>query len=139
VLTLRFAPICGCRGHERQFETGNSCLRRWTTATADSLKVPHAEDDFKTAIVLEAKTARDSRTACPCVALSGFQYRDGGATSEVAWPTSRVEHNEQGRDANRWPQRSPSRGKTKSINPTFHSRLGAYRQAEAPAERSANG
>src|SRR5712692_9899288 len=78
-------------GHELQFETGKLMAEALDNDHGGIVKVPDAEDDFKTAIVLEAKTA-EILVQLPVVTPQRLQYRDGRRNVRGRWPTSPVEH-----------------------------------------------
>src|SRR5437899_1384202 len=78
-------------GHELQFETGKLMAEAVDDGHGGIVKVPDAEDDFKTAIILEAKTA-EILVQLPVVTPQRLQYRDGRRNVRGRWPTSPVEH-----------------------------------------------
>src|SRR3989442_98798 len=79
-------------GHELQFETGKLMSEALDDGHGGIVNVPDAEDDFKTAIILEAKTA-EILVQLPVVTPQRLQYRDRRRNVRGGWPTSPVEHN----------------------------------------------
>src|SRR5712692_9768569 len=77
-------------GYELQFETGKLMSEALDDGHGGIVNVPDAEDDFKTAIILEAKTAK-ILVQLPVVTPQRLQYRDGRRNVRGAWPTSPVE------------------------------------------------
>src|SRR2546425_7508618 len=78
-------------GHELQFEAGKLMAEALDDGHSGIVKVPDAEDDFKTAIILEAKNA-EILVQLPVVTPQRLQYRDRRPHSREAWPTSPGEH-----------------------------------------------
>src|SRR6185503_10949660 len=78
-------------GNKLQLEPGKLVTEALDDGHGGILKVPNAEEDFKTAIVLEAKAA-EILVQLPVVAPQGLQDRHGRRGVRGRWPTSPVEH-----------------------------------------------
>src|SRR2546428_356128 len=126
-------------GHELQFETGKLMAEALDDGHGGIVKVPDAEDDFKTAIVLEAKTA-DILIQLPVVTPQRLEYRDGRRNLRDGWPTSPVEHNDRkGREPIDG-RKDPQAEKDEIDHRRFTARPGCGSQTHGGhSERSPNG